>query len=107
VPTKTHPYRPANGTEGTLFDEAWCSRCQRDDAWRRNESAEPCDILSRTFIYSADDPDYPKEWVQDVGGAIDTNPRCTAFLPIGGAEGSSYVADIRQGELFPDKSDAG
>jgi hypothetical protein len=101
----TRSFRPANGTEGMIFDDAWCSRCQRDDAWRRDDSAEPCDILSRTFIYSTDDPEYPKEWVEDdVPYPLDSRPRCAAFLPIGAAEGSTYVADIRQGELFPNDS---
>lgn len=93
------PYRPSNGTEGIVFDNAWCANCQHDAAWREDDHAEPCDILSRTFVYSIDDADYPTEWVEDdVPYPAPTNPRCTAFTAIGG-EGSSYVADERQIEM--------
>jgi hypothetical protein len=94
----TLPFRPANGTEGILFDEAWCSRCQRDAAWRAGESAECCDILTRTFVFPVDNPGYPVEWIEDdVPDDQDSRPRCTAFLPID--DGSTYVADERQGEM--------
>ena len=80
----TKPYRPSNGTAGMSFDDCWCSRCARDAAWRQDESAEPCDILSRTFIYRIDDPKYPVEWVEDdVPWDQPSNPRCTAFTEIG------------------------
>jgi hypothetical protein len=107
---KTRPYRPANGTEGMIFDDAWCSRCQHDAAWREdNESGKPCEILNRTLIFDSDQPEYPTEWVEDdvpykAGFATvqdwfdHTNPRCTAFLAIE-VEGSTYVKDERQGEL--------
>jgi len=83
-----------------MFDDEWCSRCQRDAAWREDEnSAEPCDILSRSFAYDIGDPEYPTEWIEDdVSWPTPSNPRCTAFEAIG-AVGSTYVADERQGEL--------
>lgn len=90
---KTRPYRPANGTEGMLFDDAWCSRCQHESEER------PCDILSRSFLFTLRDQQYPVEWIQDdVPYPHDTNPRCTAFLAED-VEGSTYVKDERQGEL--------
>ncbi len=69
------PYRPGSGTEGMAFDDAWCAHCARDAAWREDESAECCDILSRTFALDIRDPDYPKEWVYGREG----RPYCTAF----------------------------
>jgi hypothetical protein len=63
----TRPYRPSNGTEGQDFIDAFCSHCKRD-------ASRDCPIVAATFLYAADDPRYPKEWVQDEVGA-----RCTAF----------------------------
>jgi len=82
------------------FDEYWCAQCQRDAAWREDEnSVEPCDILSRSFIFDINDPEYPTEWIQDdVAYPHYSNPRCTAFLAITDP-GSTYVADPRQYEL--------
>jgi hypothetical protein len=98
IQRKTRPFRPANGTEGMIFDDAFCARCQRDAAWRIDENAEPCGILTRTFIYSITDPDYPSEWSEDdVPYSEDTHPRCTAFLPEG--DTSTYTPDSRQIEL--------
>lgn len=86
------PYRPSNGTEGMIFDDRWCSNCARDAAWREDDSKEPCGILSRTFLYEIDDPDYPTEWIED-----DAGPRCTAFSTIGAdPELEAAQADPRQ-----------
>lgn len=76
----TRPYRPSNGTEGMDFQAAFCEKCARDaafQAWSRHQSGpqpEGCRIVAATFLYTVDDPAYPKEWVQDENGA-----RCTAF----------------------------
>lgn len=85
------PYRPSNGTEGMMFQEEWCERCERDRAFRADQNNDGCSILSATMVYMADDPKYPKEWVYEPeamkrdgcltigeGGA-----RCTAFTPEG------------------------
>lgn len=73
------PYRPGSGTEGMAFDEQWCDHCARDAAYRdAGDDADPaiaCQILSDTFVYDIDDPNYPKEWVYDRNGC----PSCTAF----------------------------
>jgi hypothetical protein len=96
---KTRPYRPSNGTDGMIFDDAWCSRCQHDATAREDERAFGCEILSRTLIFARDDAEYPTEWVEDdVPYKAGSNPRCTAFLAIE-VEGSTYVRDERQGEL--------
>ena len=80
----TRPYRPSNGTEGCWFDDKWCSRCERDRAWREDESkGEPCDILGRTLIFNVGETGYPVEWIEDdVPYPQPANPRCTAFVPI-------------------------
>ena len=72
------PYRPANGTEGMIFDEHWCDSCTRDAKFRAGgfEVAEDgCKILANTFVFDIDDPEYPTEWVHDADG----HPTCTAF----------------------------
>lgn len=72
-------YRPSNGTEGMIFDDAWCSHCKRDAAWRIDEqSADPCPILSDSFAYEVDALEYPTEWQFDADG----QPCCTAFEDI-------------------------
>lgn len=70
------PYRPGSGTEGMAFDDLWCEHCARDAEWREDpDAADGCQILSDTFVYDVDDPNYPKEWVYGRDG----RPCCTAF----------------------------
>lgn len=64
---KTRPYRPSNGCEGMDFIEHFCGRCKQEVM---------CEIPSATQAFMADDPRYPREWVQDVPFG---NARCTAF----------------------------
>lgn len=69
-------YRPSNGTEGELFQEAFCNRCTKDKAVRENEDFENgCKILAKTMSLDTDDKDFPTEWTYDKDG----NPICTAF----------------------------
>ncbi len=71
------PYRPSNGCEGLDFQKEFCFRCEKDRLYRETDDGEKgCRILSDTYLYEVDDPDYPKEWVEDERG-----PRCTAFEP--------------------------
>lgn len=80
-------YRPSNGTEGDIFMNAWCCRCQRDKAMREGADFDECDdnevcqIIADTHYYDVDDPAYPKEWVI----AQDGQPVCTAFVLAGDA----------------------
>lgn len=70
------PYRPSCGTEGMAFDDAWCSQCARDAAWRDDpDRNDGCIILTNSFIYDIRDPNYPKQWIYDRDG----RPCCTAF----------------------------
>ena len=64
-------YRPSNGTEGEIFQERYCSRCIHEG----EEDGEYCHILTSAMIFEIDDPEYPKEWVQDESG----KPMCLAF----------------------------
>lgn len=72
----SEPYRPSNGTEGEFFQEKFCQRCVKDRACNKPNPdwSEGCKILAATFANDIDDPDYPKEWIEDDEGA-----RCTAF----------------------------
>jgi hypothetical protein len=65
-------FRPSNGTEGEIFREYFCNRCEHD----RNED---CDILLRTMCFNTEAPEYPIEWQFGTDG----QPTCTAFLPEG------------------------
>lgn len=75
------PYRPSTGTEGADFFDCWCCRCARDKAMREGcdidecDDNEKCEIIANTMVYDIDDPEYPKEWIEDESG-----PRCTAFI---------------------------
>jgi hypothetical protein len=72
------PYRPSNGTEGACFDEGWCSRCHRDEAFRDNpDAADGCEIVARSFALDVGHPEYPKEWIWKDGV-----PVCTAFAEV-------------------------
>lgn len=78
------PYRPSNGTEGSIFEAAWCDDCRQDAAFRgwfnedspRGEQPEGCSILCNVMAYATDDPEYPREWIYGADG----QPRCTAFV---------------------------
>lgn len=78
-------YRPSNGTEGQLFMDAFCRRCQRDGAMRSGDPVEDCDdeqrcdILGLTMIYQADEPEYPSAWQYGKDG----QPCCTSFIEAG------------------------
>ncbi len=52
-----HPYRPSNGTEGTMFEAALCARCEHDKEFRATETGTGCDILLRALSGEA-----PAEW---------------------------------------------
>lgn len=78
-------YRPSNGTEGQLFLDAFCRRCQRDAAMRTGANVEDCDdeqrceIIGLTMIHDADEPEYPTAWQYGKDG----QPCCTQFIEAG------------------------
>ena len=70
------PFRPSNGTEGDMFQGAFCARCTRQAEYRRtHDGMDACPIMCASYVYSVRDPGYPKEWVFDGEGW----PVCTAF----------------------------
>jgi hypothetical protein len=72
------PYRPSNDTEGEIFIARWCNRCVKSDPDPNTEI--DCDILSRSFWYNINDPEYPKEWVIDDADDVREIGYCTAFV---------------------------
>ena len=67
------PYRPSNGTEGEIFESAFCDRCEHDKD--RN-----CLIHTRALSYRLNEERYPTEWV--IPEEADEWPgeaKCTAF----------------------------
>ena len=80
------PYRPGNGTEGEMFEDAFCENCKRDQAYRsygleipNDDGSIGCPILAAMLGFGTDEPGYPKELIYDRKG----KPTCTAFDPIG------------------------
>lgn len=70
------PYRPSNGSEGMVFEEAWCFLC-RYFVTKRNEDYDDCTrgILVRAHGFEPDEKGYPKQWRYDDRG----RPICSAF----------------------------
>lgn len=68
-------YRPSNGTEGAIFQERFCENCAHDTYNMETGEGKSCDILVRTMIHGADEPEYPEEWQVEPG----EQPKCTAF----------------------------
>ena len=85
-------YQPSNGTEGAMFMNAWCRRCQRDKAMREGapfydrDDNEFCEIIESGLIGLV------KEWIED-----DSGPRCTAFVESGN---QVPFVDTKTMELF-------
>jgi hypothetical protein len=81
-PSAGKSYRPSNGTEGEMFQEAWCAQCEADRAFRDDpERADGCPIIANVMALAIDDPDYPPAWVYGPDG----QPICSAFVEIGTA----------------------
>lgn len=61
-------YRPANGTEGEIFQAEWCSRCRLDT--KRKE----CAILTAALAFEVHEKGYPRAWRY-----VGDRPVCDAF----------------------------
>ena len=68
-------YLPANGTEGAIFFEEWCTRCSKDKAMREGANIEDCDDNEVCPIIAASFRGPVQEWIED-----DKGPRCTSFV---------------------------
>lgn len=86
MPEEIRLFQPSNSIEGDHFHSNWCCKCARDAAMNGDlpidecDDNQKCEILGNTFIYSINDPDYPKEWryCNKTG-----YPICTAFVEVG------------------------
>lgn len=85
-------YQPSNGTEGAMFINAWCRRCQRDKAMREGADFDECDDNELCEIIAASFRGQVKEWIED-----DSGPRCTAFVEAGNVVPE---VDTLTGDLF-------
>ncbi len=96
------PYRPSNGTEGEIFEAAWCDGCRRDATfrgwWERNgaadEQPEGCAILCNAHAFDIGQDGYPAEWVYGTDG----QPACRAFEDKDEAPRCPVTADLFSGE---------
>jgi hypothetical protein len=77
VMTTQKVYRPSTGTEADKFDARFCSRCERDRAYRDDcDGTTPgCVLIAMALVFDTDDADYPVEWTY-----ADGKPTCTAFV---------------------------
>lgn len=96
-------YRPANGTEGMVFMEIYCERCERDARYRETDDGEDgCPIVAASMLYDIGEEGYPKEWVYGADG----RPTCTAFEEELEPEARARRAELEelkrrgQGDLF-------
>jgi hypothetical protein len=70
----SRPYRPYCGTEGVDFENAVCAACAHYIHDERT-GVDDCGlgILTASFVFPIDHPEYPTEWQQDERSAF-----CTA-----------------------------
>lgn len=66
------PFRPSNGTEGMIFEERYCFKCNK---------FLTCTIFEDAQDYDIGDPEYPKELVY-----LNEKPTCTAFEDLNNAQ---------------------
>lgn len=87
------PYRPTVSTEGSIFEDCWCNRCEAERGGR------PCRIHGAALSYLENDPRFPREWVSYPDGS---GARCTAFRARLARPMPSRIRDRRQVEMpFP------
>ncbi|EYR81816.1 hypothetical protein [Shinella sp. DD12] len=68
-PADGSPFRPANGTEGCIFESRYCEHCSRDAAFRQDmENNDGCEILA-----AAHAGEQPTQWVYRGGMGHCTN----------------------------------
>ena len=89
-------YRPSNGTEGDIFQSAFCEHCKRDKVLNGTVSMEDadgedyCGIIAETMARDKDDPKYPQEW--QIGA--DGQPCCIAFTEMDAPEVDTLTLDM-------------
>jgi len=90
-------YRPANGTEGQIFEAKWCHKCKKSFAIGDEED---CQIFARAFLFGTDDSEYPTEWIYDAQG----KPTCTAFDHVDNPDSISSYRCPDTPDLFGDEA---
>jgi hypothetical protein len=83
-------YRPANGTEGMIFEAHFCDRCVHDEN-------QDCDIHNRALVYGENEPEYPREWQYDEDG----DPVCIKFATEIPPPTRAELEEAGQGSLLP------
>lgn len=68
-------YQPSSGTEGAIFQSAYCNQCVKDRPARMGQWGDSCPIIANSMVYNTSDPEYPTEWIYGEDG----QPTCTAF----------------------------
>lgn len=68
-------YRPANGTEGDIWESILCEGCAHYKPDKYGTDCESGLIMAAMAHYTNEDG-YPKEWVYDSNG----DPTCTAWV---------------------------
>jgi hypothetical protein len=74
-------YTPANGTEGVMFFDEWCSHCARDKAMREGVEVDECDDNEKCEIIAASFRGEHVEWRELEDGTV----KCMAFVAAGEA----------------------
>jgi hypothetical protein len=67
-------YRPANATEGHLFQSRFCARCMQA---KGDEGDDDCPIIFLSMMFDTDDDDYPPQLTYSADG----QPTCTEYEP--------------------------
>ena len=69
-------FRPSNGTEGMIFQSAFCDRCIHENYNPQTGCGKHCEVLTATMLFDERDAEYPKEWRFDSDGW----PVCTKWV---------------------------
>ncbi len=68
----------SNGSEFEIWQDSWCSRCKRDEAARRDDFENGCEIVAVAMMSDEEIP----EWSEDPQAAergVWPRVRCSAF----------------------------
>ena len=76
----SEPHYFSNGTEGRMWQSAWCDRCLRDAPFQNMNIGTGCPILAKALTGA-----WVDEWIQNDGYVTDPVRRitCIEFKPYG------------------------
>ena len=72
----------SNGSEFDIWQDAWCRRCVKDEAARRDDYEHGCEIIAVALTSNGDIP----EWREDESKATWPKVICSAFVEQTGDE---------------------